>query len=115
MLFATRLNFLNCILLGGLEIQDNNVSWWIQFLLDANVGESKEDREAIATRFNQADLDESLLGELTKECLAGVDLKLSVGQQMKIMRYIPIFLMLKRLREKGGDKVTEIYIGLYYI
>ena len=45
-----------------------------------------------------ADLDESILGDLTKEWLNAVDLKLSLGQQIKILRHVPTYLRSQRLK-----------------
>ena len=86
------------IILGDIATNDSTISWWMEFLHNASVGESKAEREAIATRLCFADLDQSILGDLTKEWLSAVDLKLSLGQQIKILRHVPTYLRSQRVK-----------------
>jgi hypothetical protein len=44
------------IILGDIATNDSTISWWMDFLHDAGVGEGKAEREAIATRLCFADL-----------------------------------------------------------
>ena len=69
----------------------------MDFLQGAGVREGKEELQAIATRLWLADLDQSILGELTREWLSAEDLKLSLGQQMKILRHVPTYRRSQRI------------------
>jgi hypothetical protein len=51
-----------------------------------------------ATRLAIADLDQSILGDLTKEWLSAVELKLSLGQQIKILRHFLTYLRSQRVK-----------------
>ena len=85
------------IILGDTATNDSTISWWMDFLQGAGVREGKEELQAIATRLWLADLDQSILGELTREWLSAEDLKLSLGQQMKILRHVPTYRRSQRI------------------
>ncbi len=52
----------------------------------------------IATHLDVADLDESILGDLTTEWLNAAELKLSLGQQIKFLGHVPTYLRSQRFK-----------------
>ena len=82
----------------------------MDFLQGAGVREGKEELQAIATRLWLADLDQSILGELTREWLSAEDLKLSLGQQMKILRHVPTYRRSQRIPMTPITLITPVIV-----
>jgi hypothetical protein len=84
----------------------------MDFLQGAGVREGKEELQAIATRLWLADLDQSILGELTREWLSAEDLKLSLGQQMKILRHVPTYRRSQRITMTPITLITPVIVKI---